>query len=73
MIFGGGSTTSLSSNRSCSKRSSGAVLVPAASSVVEKGRRKGGLELTCRSKLGLNKLVSGVTKLVLVVHTSTDN
>ena len=71
MIFGGGSTTLLSSNRSCSERSSRAVVIPAASAIVEEGRRKGGLESTCRRGLGLNKLVSGVTKLVLLVHTGT--
>jgi len=71
MIFGGGSTTLLSSNHSCSERSSGAVVIPVASSIVEEGRRKGGLELTCRRGPGLNKFVSRVIKLVILVHNGT--
>ena len=38
---------------------------------MEEGRRKGGLESTCRRGLGLDKLVSGVTKLVFLVLTGT--
>ena len=68
MIFGGGSTTSLSSGRSCSERSSGAIARPTASAIVEEGRRKGGLESTCRRELGLNKFFWGVRKLVLLSY-----
>jgi len=69
MIFGDGSTMSLISNSSCSERSSGAVIIPAALAIVEEGRRKGDLESTCRRGMGLNKLVLGVTQLVLLVFT----
>ena len=58
MIFSGGSATSLS--HSFSERSSGAFVIPAALAIVEEVRRKGGLELTCRMVLGLDKFVSGV-------------